>query len=107
KYTLAFSGGTNAATSPAGLGVGTLTVSGSGTVGFAGTVAEGTAVATAVPLAQNGQWPIYLPLYGGKGSLFGWMTLDNMETTDITGLVLWSKPRGVPGAFYPAGFTNE
>lgn len=39
--------------------------------------------------------------------VFGWLTLIDTTTNDVSGLVLWTRPGGVKGALHPAGFTNE
>jgi hypothetical protein len=59
-----------------------------------------------MPLAANGQAPVYAKLYGGKGSLIGWLSLTDGSESDVVGSLLWTKRGGVPGAFYPLGFTN-
>jgi len=107
KYTMLFSGGDDAATSPDGLGCSTLTVASSGALAMKGTLADGTAVAQKGALAANGQLPVYVNLYRGKGSLFGWLTFTNTATNDIPGLLLWTRKDGAAGSFYPGGFTNE
>lgn len=107
SYTMLISGGTNPAANPFGEGVATLTVSSAGIVKLAGTLADGSKAAQSVPVAANGQVPVYVKLYGGKGSVLGWLTLTNSTSTDIAGPLLWTKRSGVPGPFYPAGFSNS
>jgi hypothetical protein len=107
KYTMLLFGSDDAATSPMGLGCAAITVASSGAVTLKGTIADGTAAAQKGTLAANGQLPVYVNLYRGKGSLFGWLTFTNTATNDIPGLLLWTKKEGVLGTFYPSGFTNE
>jgi hypothetical protein len=107
KYTLLFSGGADAATSPVGQGFATLTVNNAGSVMIKGTLADNTAAAQTVPVAANGQIPFYANLYAGKGSIFGWLTFTNTPTNCIDGLLLWTKKGGGLGALYPLGFTND
>jgi hypothetical protein len=92
KYTTAFSGGADSATTPFGHGHGVVTVSTAGSVQFKGVMAEGSAFSASGPLAANGQWALYIPLYKGKGSVLGWMTLAESVTSDVHGLFLWTKP---------------
>jgi len=106
KYTFIFSGCADPSVSPMGHGHGVLTVSQAGSVQFKGVLAEGAVATANVPLAASGQCAFYLPLYRGKGSLFGWMTLAEGNTSDVHGLFLWTKP-GMAGAFYAAGFARE
>jgi hypothetical protein len=72
-----------------------------------GTLADGTAVAQKTTLAANGQTPVYVSLYKGRGSLAGWLTVMNTDTNDTPGLLLWTKKETAGGTSYPAGFTNE
>ena len=68
-----------------------------------------TAAAQKVPLSKNGQWPLYVSLYSGKGSLLSWVAFTNRLTDDFHGLLNWSKPALPPATkYYPLGFTaNE
>ncbi len=106
-YTLLLPGTDNSADGPSGHGFAQLAVNSGGSVGFKGTLADGNAAVQKVPLAANGQWPLYVGLYSGKGSVFGWLTLFNTPTNDVIGPVLWTKSGGVKGPLHPAGFTNE
>jgi hypothetical protein len=92
---------------PLGHSFGQMAVNRSGSVSFKGTLGDGCPAVQNVPLAANGQWPLYLGLYSGRGSVFGWLTLINTETNDLMGRVLWTRPDGVKGSIHPAGFTNE
>ncbi len=106
-YTLAFSGGENPAASPFGHGFGAARIKPDGIVLFTGTLADGTPIVQRAPLATNGQWPVYAPLYKRRGLLLGWLTVTNTARSDLQGLLVWSKPGGIIGPLYPAGFTNE
>ena len=107
KYTMLLSGGEDAAVSPAGHSPATLDITTAGAVTIKGTLADGTAVVQKTTLAANGQTPVYVNLYQGKGSLVGWLTLMNTDTNDIPGLLIWTKKDSVMGNLYPGGFTNE
>jgi hypothetical protein len=107
KYTLAFSGSDDAAASPQGHGFGAVTVTSAGAVTFKGAAADGTPVTRKAPLAANGQWAFYAPLHKGRGSVFGWLTLADLANSDVSGLLLWTKPAGAGGNFYTNGFVNE
>ncbi|HYV31779.1 MAG TPA: hypothetical protein VEO53_11830, partial [Candidatus Binatia bacterium] len=104
-YTLAFSGGTEPATSPFGHGFGTVRIKPNGRVLFQGTLADGSPLAQIAPLALRGPWPIYAPLYKRRGLILGWIT-TNTDAGDLEGVLVWRKPGGSVGPFYPAGFTN-
>ena len=90
-----------------GHGCGRMSVSSAGSVSFKGTLGDGGVAVQKVPLAANGQWPFYVSLYSGKGSVFGWLTLVNTPTNEVIGPLWWTKPVGAKGSLYPAGFTNE
>jgi len=106
KYTLRLPGGDGDPTKPGGDGFGTVTVDSLGRVSFAGTLGDGTKLAQKTILTPGGQWPFYVPLYTGKGSILGWLAFSNQADSDITGPVSWFKlPQ--PGRFYAAGFTNQ
>jgi hypothetical protein len=107
KYTVAFAGSAGSAAVPSGHSYGVVRVNAAGGAQFKGALAGGPALAAKVPLASNGQWAFYAPLYKSRGSVFGWLTLSETDTNDVHGLLLWTKPSGVAGAYYVGGFTNE
>ncbi len=90
---------------PAGSGFGTLKVSSNGKVSGRGTLADRSAWKVISTTAVDGRVPVYVSLYRGGGSLFGWLSLINDNGN--TGIVRWTKPGSVGGTFYPRGFTNE
>lgn len=105
-YTLVFQG-TNSNAAPAGDGWGTVTVNPAGSISLAGSLADGTAVTQSVPVSKNGQWPLYVSLYSGQGLLLGWLTFANNLAEGIQGDVVWVKPKGASGHYYPNGFTFQ
>jgi uncharacterized repeat protein (TIGR02543 family) len=107
KHTLLIPGGPDASTSPPGDSIGAVSVDVAGRVNFAGTLADGTRVQQRVVLGQSGRWALYVPLYGGKGSLLGEVQFDPTQPmTDLSGPVTWSKLAQTTTRFYPRGFTN-
>jgi hypothetical protein len=97
--------------SPEGDSVGTLKVDSNGVATFAGTLADGTKVTQRSTLSRRGEWPLYLSLYTGKGSLLSWLAVTNRAPDevreDISGLVSWIKITQPTSKVYPGGFTNE
>ena len=99
---------------PQGDGYGTLTVSAAGVVKVLGKLADGTAVSYSNSLSQSNKWPVYLPLYGKKGFVFGNVAFDSTQTSSdasCTGM-LWFRPAGVTSpklylAGWPAGITTD
>jgi hypothetical protein len=108
SYTLVFAGpGQNDSTVPAGYGAGWAHVDASGWVHSAASLADGTKFSLSVPLSPRATWPLYAPLYAGKGSTFSWLSFTNRPTDDFNGLASWIKPADPRSRYYPAGFTNE
>jgi hypothetical protein len=99
--------GSNSATIPFGHSYGLISVSNTGSLKLAGTLADGAAVSQTVSIGRTGEWPFYVPLYGGRGSLLGWLTLLEAPRR-IEGRVSWIKTNIDPtNQFYASGFTNE
>src|SRR5258708_34544236 len=65
KYTLIIPGG-DLDGSPIVDSYGTLSVSPPGQLVFYGTLADGTPLSQAVPVSQDGYWPLYQSLYRGN-----------------------------------------
>lgn len=106
SYTLALPGQTNDPTQPAGDGFGVARVGANGLIRFAAVLPDGTRAAQSALMSQDGSWPLYIPLYRGRGSLLSWLSFTNRTADDLNGLVNWIRP-SIPNAlYYPAGFTN-
>jgi len=111
RYTLTIPGTTNPAIGPYGSSYGTVLVEPSGTVSFAGSLADGTPVSQSSVVSQGGYWPLYLSLYGGMGSLWSW----NYFTNSTNGTVISSPSyaswinatNSSKTASYRSGFTNQ
>jgi formylglycine-generating enzyme required for sulfatase activity len=97
KYTFLVEGSADAATSPAGLGAGMVTVSAKGVVQVSATLADGTAISPSSALEDDGVWPLYVPLNGGSGVFMGWMQCRSTTTA------LWIKP-ATTNRCYGGGF---
>jgi len=107
NYTLAVRGDSQAELRPGGDGFGTARVDAGGTVSFAGTLADGSKVTQKTAVSRNGNWPFYLALYGGKGSMLGWLTFGDGPTNDLGGKLSWIRPPSITSALYPAGFAFD
>ena len=60
-----------------------------------------------MPLSSAGDWAFYVSLYGGGGSVWGWLQFDSNQTTaTVNGSLSWIKPPRTGATYYPAGFTN-
>ncbi len=106
KYTLLIPGFADGVGHPGGDSYGTVTVTTAGAVTLAGVLADGTKLSQKANVLANGQWPFYVSLYGGNGSILGWLTLSKGGTNDISGMVDWFKLPQAGGKLYPGGFTN-
>ena len=105
RYTLLFPGSTNASTEPGGNGFGGVTVNSAGAIIFSGSLSDGTPVVAFSAVTSPGQWPFYVSLYGGKGSMLGWLNFDT--NGDIGGEISWFKLPQKTARLYPGGFTNS
>jgi hypothetical protein len=102
RYTLTITGTNGTSLLPGGNGYATVTVNAAGRTSFAGSLADGTHASQSSIVSGTAQWPLYCLLYGGKGSLLGWVTFTNSQ--ELGGDLFWSKPAR-PRGLYPAGFS--
>jgi hypothetical protein len=93
----------SSANRPGGDGFGTVKVDASGGVQWSGSLGDGTKVSQKTSLSEQGIWPLYTSLYGGKGCALGWLQFSD---GGLSGQIAWVKQSGVVGGSYPAGFTN-
>jgi hypothetical protein len=101
NYTIAFPGQTG---SPAlGNSYGSVRVDGNGNVRLAGMLADGTKVSQSALLSRDGLWPVFIPLYSGKGLVMAWISFTNRATDDLNGSVSWIKLANPTAAYYPDG----
>ena len=97
----------DAAVAPAGDGFVALTVSSSARVSGPFNLADGTVINLVSAADVLGRTPVYLSLYGGRGSLFGWLTVMNGGGNDVSGTLWWTKPGRAGVTYYPLGLTNS
>jgi hypothetical protein len=81
-------------------------VNGKGKVMLRGMLADGTALTPMTTLSKDGQWPLYVPLYAGKGSVLSWVSITNPPSGGLGGLLSWIKPARPADKLYPAGFAK-
>jgi hypothetical protein len=107
RYSLIIPGATNPATGPYGSSFGAAQVKTSGILTFTGSLADGTPVSQSSAVLAGGYWPLYLPLYSGKGSLLSWIFLTNGALSSSP-YASWINPTNLnKNAFYRSGFTNQ
>jgi hypothetical protein len=106
QYTLVIPGTTNTNTGPFGTSYGTVKVSALGIITLAGSLADRTAISQSSVVSKDGLWPLYVSLYGGKGSLWGWNYFTNDTLTNS--LLSWiNETNSSKTAVYRSGFTNQ
>jgi hypothetical protein len=107
RFNVLIPGGDGTGTTyPEGDGFCTLGIDSAGRLTLAGTLADGSGLSGSAGVSATGDFPVYVPLYGGRGSLFGWLQCDtNQPANAVNGWLSWIKPaQGV--TYYPGGFTN-
>ena len=107
QYTLVVPGTTNTNAGPFGVGYGTVKVTALGTITLGGSLADGTAVNQSSVVSKDGLWPLYVSLYGGKGSLWGWIYFTNNTITNAVALSWINETNTSKRAVYRSGFTNQ
>ena len=90
---------------PQGDGVGAVSISARGVITLAGSLADGTKVTQSANLSSHGDWPLYLSLYGGGGSLWARATVANSPASDLGGELTWNRP-AMKKTIYPSGFSE-
>jgi hypothetical protein len=92
---------------PVGNSYGSIKVDASGNVKFGGVLADGTKITQAAQLSDDGMWPLFVPLYKGKGLLMAWVSFASREADDLHGGLNWLKGPDLLSKYYPTGFTLE
>jgi hypothetical protein len=105
-YTIIIPGTNNSASVPSADGYGTVTVTTAGRVNLAGALADGTKITQSTSLSTNGQWPVFVSLYNGSGSIVSWVSFTNSAQSALSGKITWIKPIS-NAKYYPGGFTNQ
>jgi hypothetical protein len=107
NYTLVIPGDTQDSSCPGGDGFGTVRVDGNGVVLWSCTLADGTRLTQSSTISKQGTWPLYAAPYVGRGVILSWVQFANQADSDLGGRLIWIKPGGVIGKYYPRGFTND
>jgi hypothetical protein len=107
QYTFFILGTNRPTVGPFGSSFGTVTVAPGGTITFAGRLADGTVIGPSSSVVlQGGNWPFYVPLYGGAGSLWGEFLFTNQTLTPASPLSWINATNTARTALYRTGFTN-
>jgi uncharacterized repeat protein (TIGR02543 family) len=106
RYTMVLSTDAPQDDLPPNWSYGTVVISSSGGITFAGALSDGTKVSQKTFLLPDGLWPFYLPLYSGHGCAIGWISLVQTNGNAAFGDVRWIK-KPISAKYYSAGFTND
>jgi hypothetical protein len=106
-YTLLVVGSDSTDLVPSGDGFGTVSITTAGKVKLAGSLADGSKITQSAVVSKYGQWPVYLPLDGGKGCLVSWITFSDLPDSDLRGEVGWIKPSLATSKVYRNGFSFQ
>ncbi|HEX5220637.1 MAG TPA: Ig-like domain-containing protein [Verrucomicrobiae bacterium] len=107
NYTVVVPGLVGDAQIPAGDGYATLHVGSDGLATMNGTLADGTKFMQSAYVTDDGDWPVYVSLYAGKGAIVSWMRFANLASSDVGGDLVWMKQSGASATSYPAGFISQ
>lgn len=107
QYTFIIPGTNDSAVGPFGVSYGTAKVSATGTITMAGSLADGTSISQSSQVSKNGRWPLYVSLYDGRGSLWGWNYFTNQTLAAVPGLSWINATNVAKTAVYRSGFTNQ
>jgi hypothetical protein len=85
-------------------------VDAAGLLTFSGRLADGKPITHSAQVSTNGIWPLYVPLFGGRGIVLSWVQL-NTNPPPVERLhgdaAVWTRPPVSTSAYYPAGFDVE
>jgi hypothetical protein len=108
-YTFIIPGTNDPTIGPFGTSFGTVTVSATGVISLVGgSLADGTTgLSQYSGVSKEGNWPFYMPLYNGTGSLWGTNYFTNHTLISAPYLSWINATNSAKGALYRSGFTNE
>ncbi|MBK8000003.1 MAG: matrixin family metalloprotease [Verrucomicrobia bacterium] len=104
-YTCIIAGTNDPAFGPAGDGYAAGKIDLAGGLKLNGKLADATSLSLKAVASPDAEWPLYLSLYSGKGSIIGWMTVTN-DPVATWGTIHWFKPAATKG-LHATGFTNQ
>ena len=107
QYTIVIPGNGNSPTNPAGDSFATVVVDNGGHVRMSGTLADGTRMSQTTSVSKDGRWGVFVPLYGGQGMVWGWVTFESTDSSDLDGSVSWLKLRAFNTRLFKSGFVVD
>jgi YD repeat-containing protein len=97
---------------PQGVSFARITADRLGKASVVGRLSDGTGITSSAIIWPDGQLPLFLSLYTGKGSLVGTLQIgtgyaeDLVTDNDISGSLDWKRP-AIVGKLYISGFTTR
>jgi hypothetical protein len=107
RYTMIIPGDGDGSTAPGGDSYATVSVDKLGRIRMVGSLADGTRVMQSATTSSDAVWPLYVPLYGGQGLLWSFISFTNSVQGDLGGDLTWVKTNVAKAKFYPDGFIVE
>ncbi|HNT15977.1 MAG TPA: Ig-like domain-containing protein, partial [Verrucomicrobiota bacterium] len=104
EYTAVFPGIAGDLSRPAGDGFATIHVASDGLATMNGTLADGRSFMQSAYITVDGDWPLGVSLYAGKGLILSWVSFTNQPASDLSGDMVWLKQAGDGTSSYPLGF---
>jgi hypothetical protein len=95
---------TSSPTVPFGYGYLIATTARTGTASITGKMPDGTAITWSGFLGANGSMPLFVRLYGNKGSLSGTPIVDGGMRTAAAANLKWVRPAAFTDKQFPSGF---
>jgi hypothetical protein len=71
---------------------------------LAGSLADGSALSQSTAASEDGLWALFVPLYGGRGYLLGWLSLNPSQRVAPLD---WLMPPMLAKSYYTNGFDQD
>lgn len=104
-YTLLIPGADDSTSQPGGDGFGAIMLKSTSLASLKGSLADNTPFTLSALVSRQGLWPVFAPLYSGKGAILGWLTFTNDSDNDLNGKLTWIK-LSQKATYYGSSFTN-
>jgi hypothetical protein len=106
RYTMRLPGSSDPAVAPGGEGYAVMKVDSRGNVIASGALADSAKFSRNGAISTNGWWPFYVSLNEGRGAVIGWLNFSETLTSDVSGDLLWVRPRNDERRYYPDGYSG-
>jgi len=107
RYTMVIPGSDDPTIAPFGTSYGVVVIDSLGNITFSGSLADGTPASQTTVVSKDGYWPMYVSLYGGKGSLWSWNVVANKSISANPGASWINATNSAKTAALRSGFTNQ